>query len=169
MPEPSPAQRAQARAAVLVATTVLVDRALKTVDDVVLELEGLQYDTLTAERLVLLVPLAFGRVALKAKGVEHYAWTARIDTEDGGVMQLDLQRDPIFLEALRYGVESFEGEGVDDEGFERVSNNSPEVGAALHAEARGEDVRQARVHEVVWRSRLSSDDWAAVARVAPSR
>ena len=85
-------------------------------------------------------------------------------------MQLDLKAEPYFLEALRYGVESFEGNGVDEAAYARICANSAEVGAADHAEAAGEDVRQARVLELVWRSQLSGAAWAAIgARVSPER
>lgn len=166
--DPEVAQRAQARASVLIATTVLVDRGLTSIDDVVAELEQLQVDTLTAERLTFLVPLAFGRVVLTAKGMKKFPWTARIDTASGEVLDLDLQADAIFVEALRYAVESFEGEGVADEGFERLAADSPEVGAARKAEQAGQDVKRARLHEGVWRSRLPAADWSALAQVSPS-
>jgi hypothetical protein len=153
--------RDEARAAVRLAATVIADTSLARVDDVVEALVALQYDAFTAERLALLVPLAFGRVELKARGVEHFAWTVRIDADDDAVMQLDLQDEDVFLEALRYGVETFEGQGASAEVFERVAHNSAEVGAAREAEAAGEEVAQARIHETVWRSHLPAAEWAA--------
>jgi hypothetical protein len=166
--DPHRMARAQARVAVLIATTVIVDDALKTVDQVVQELEALHHDPLTAERLVFLVPLAFGRVALKAKGLERFPWTARIDTDSGEVLDLDLQADPIFIEGLRYAVESYEGNGVGAEGAERIAADSPEVSAARRAEEAGQDLKQARLHEGVWRSRLAAADWSALSQVSPS-
>jgi hypothetical protein len=153
--------RAQARAAVMMAATVIADPAHARIDDVVAALESLQYDSLSAERLALLVPLAFGRVALKAKGVEHFAWTVRIDADDDVVLQLDLKDEPVFLEALRYAVESFEGQGASEAVFARVASNSAEMGAAAKAEQSGEDVAQARIHETAWRSRLPCEAWQA--------
>lgn len=162
--------RAEARAAVRVAAAVIADPSHARVDDVVAAIVALQYDAFTAERLALLVPLAFGRVALKARGVEHFAWTVRIDAEDDVVMQLDLKDEGVFLEALAYAVASFEGNGAPEEVFERVSQNSAEVGAAVEAEAAGQDVAQARIHETVWRSRLPSTEWEAQgARVSVGR
>jgi hypothetical protein len=154
--------RVEARAAVLIAARVIGDAGLERIDDVVEALEALQYGPLAAERLALLVSLAFGRVALKAKGVEHFAWTVRIEAEDDVVLQHELGDDPIFLEALRYAVESFEGSGLDEETSRRLAEDSAEVGAARKAEAAGEDVREARIHETVWRSRVSSDEWRAL-------
>jgi hypothetical protein len=154
--------RVEARAAVLIAARVIADEALQRTDDVVGAIEALQYEPLAAERLALLVPLAFGRVSLKEKGVEHFAWTVRIDAEDDVVLQLELKDDVIFLEALRYAVESFEGQGADEATFARLAGDSPEVGAATKAEAGGQDIRQARMHETVWRSQLASEPWRAL-------
>ena len=165
MTDPQVIERAKARASVLLATTVIVDEKIKSVDDVVKELERLLVDTLTAERLVFLVPLAFGRVALKARGVEKFPWTARIDTECGEVLDLNLQADAIFLEALRYAVESYEGDGVAEQSMNRIAANSPEVDAALRAETAGENIRQARLHEGVWRSRLHATTWLMLGQV----
>ena len=159
--------RVQARAAVMITAGIVADPAHATVDDVVGALEAAHYDDVTAERLALLVPLAFGRVALKAEGVEHFAWTVRIDADDDVVVQLDIKDDLVFLEGLRHAVERFE-RGVDD-AFTRVAQNSAEVGAAEHAKAAGEDIRQARLHETVWRSHQVHDVWTALgARVLES-
>jgi len=146
----------------MVACRVLADASYAKNDDVIRALEGLSYDKLTAELLALLIPLAFGRVVLKQKGIEHYAWTIRIDASDDDVLQYKLTGDAIFLEALRYGVESFEGQGLDIETLGRIADSSAEVEAAKGAEASGADVRDARIHETVWQSQLSSATWRSI-------
>lgn len=154
--------RVEARAAVMVACRVLADTGYAKNDDVIAALEAMSYDKLTSELLALLIPMAFGRVVLKQKGIEHYAWTIRVDAVDDEVLQYKLTDDAIFLEALRYGVESFEGKGVDEATLERIAASSAEVEAAKGAEAAGEDVRQARMHETVWQSRIHSDEWKSI-------
>lgn len=57
----------------------------------------------TAEKLVALVPLAFGRILISHMGKATFPNEAVLETKRGMAKSIDLRREPIFTHALELG------------------------------------------------------------------
>ena len=130
-------------------------------DAVVAHLVSAGTSPLSAERLCVFLPLAFGRAELTRLGMRAFPWTLRVETADDAVLQLDISADAYFKAALQLAVETLEGGGIDGPDYDALARLSPEVNATLRAKSSGVDLSVAALIEPVWRSKESAQSWCA--------
>lgn len=114
-----------------------------------------------AEKLVVLVPLAFGSVLLAHMGITNLPTTFRIRSPEGDWVSLPLADEPYFSYALGVGVEMMHSGPRSV--FEPVALRSPQVGAVNKALNDGlsiEEVKQGSLREPQF-LRLDLEAWAA--------
>jgi hypothetical protein len=76
-------------------------------DDVVASLVAVGMSRLQAEKLVALVPLAFGRVLISHMEELEFATDAVLQAADGSSRSVDLRNEPIFARALEMAAEMY--------------------------------------------------------------
>lgn len=81
--------------------------AYESEDDIVSDLCSAGVARLLAERLVALVPLAFGRVLIAHIEEVHFAMSAVLTTRDGSLKSCDLGTDKIYQSALEIATVMF--------------------------------------------------------------
>ncbi|MBI4914587.1 MAG: hypothetical protein HY825_01955 [Acidobacteria bacterium] len=120
-----------------------------------LQTQGITY--LLAEKLVALVPLAFGRVLLSHMP-EHptFSKTAVLEAEDGTLVPVDLQTEPIFRRAVELATEMYHR--GPRELFGPAATASAELSAANHLLHSGATLRGVAFTEPRF-LRVSFEDW----------
>ena len=81
--------------------------AWESEDDIVRDLCSAGVARLLAERLVALVPLAFGRVLISHMEEVHFPTSAVLTTRDGSLKSCDLGTERIFVSALEIATAMF--------------------------------------------------------------
>jgi hypothetical protein len=116
-------------------------RDKRSEDDIVQDLIVSGVSAVEAEKLVALVPLAFGRILIAHMGSANFSQSAILETARGLPRPVDLRREPIFMRALKLAGTMFH-EGP-RELFAPTATSSAEVDCVnklLHGGSRIEDL-----------------------------
>lgn len=127
-------------------------------EDIVSELCATGVSRLLAERLVALVPLAFGRVLLAHLEPMEFPMSAVLMTQDGSPKSCDLTTDQTFISALELATTMFH-EGPRDL-FQAAATVSAEVAAASELLHSGATLAGVRFTEPMF-LRLSYEEWTS--------
>ena len=127
-------------------------------DDVVNDLCSIGVARLLAERLIVLVPLAFGRVLIAHMEEVHFEMSAVLTALDGTSKSCDLRTDGLFVTALEIATAMFhEGPRHLFQAAATVSAEVAVVNKMLHA---GAPLAGARFMEPRF-LRLSFEEWTS--------
>jgi hypothetical protein len=99
----------------------------------------------SAYRLVAFLPSAFARPLLECLGVLSFAERAAVPTPEGGWIEVELARQPEYVEALALAREHWRSGLIPREVYETIALGSAEVDSVNAALNAGRDVRGAAV------------------------
>ena len=132
---------------ILTALEVIADSANESEGDMLSALSKRDVEDATAQTLVTLVPLAFGRVLIAH--IANIEMSSEFDVMvDGSVVTRTLNSEPIFVEALRLAAAMYHS--GPQELFEPAATFSAELGAVNKALSAGEDLNRASLRRPVF-------------------
>lgn len=127
-------------------------------DDIVNRLCSSGVPRVVAERLIALVPLAFGRVLISHMAKVEFPTTVVLEARDGSQRSCDLSKDRLFASALEIAVVMYH-DGPRHL-FQAAAIASAELSAVNQALNAGSKLEGARFREPSFR-RLLFEDWTS--------